>query len=449
MGFNRVNTAQCELQNGANIAVLGGGPTGSFFSIFALQMAKMIGKEISVTIFEPKDFTKDGPGGCNRCGGIISEVLLQTLAVEGITLPDRVVRKGINSYKLHTNHGSVSISTPAHEKSIATVYRGGGPKGMVAGDTESFDNFLLSRAIEEGATHKLLRIDRIEYRSKPVLYSQNKEIMDADLVAGCFGVNSTTGKIFEEMGIGYRNPSTITAAITELRMNEETVAECFGNSINLFLIPDKGIKFAAMIPKGQYVTLCILGKDMSSSVVKEFLERPLVKSVLPAFYSMECSCLPKMNIGAPRNPFADRVVMCGDAGATRLFKDGLGAGYLMGKAAAKAAVFQGVGKADFRREYYPVYKSIIVDNLYGSLLYAVIGQYRRWKYLTKAMIEVVRKEQGDPNNSEKILSSILWDMFTGNERYKNVFLKSLKLRMHIDMWKGLFKSLLRRNNAER
>jgi len=46
----------CALENGSNIAVVGGGPTGSFFSIFALKMAKMIGKEIAVTIFEPKDF---------------------------------------------------------------------------------------------------------------------------------------------------------------------------------------------------------------------------------------------------------------------------------------------------------------------------------------------------------------------------------------------------------
>jgi len=59
------------------------------------------------------------------------------------------------------------------------------------------------------------------------------------------------------------------------------------------------------------------------------------------------------------------------------------------------------------------------------------------------MLKVVAKEQYDPNN-EKILSTILWDMFTGNERYKNVFFNSLKIRMHFDMWEGLIKSLIRR-----
>src|SRR5512142_194700 len=85
----------CVLEDGANIAVIGGGPAGSFFSIFALKMAKMVGKDLNITIFEPKDFTKTGPAGCNHCGGVISELLVQTLAVEGINLPDTVVRKGI------------------------------------------------------------------------------------------------------------------------------------------------------------------------------------------------------------------------------------------------------------------------------------------------------------------------------------------------------------------
>jgi flavin-dependent dehydrogenase len=122
------------LDDGSTIAVVGGGPTGSFFSYFALKMAKMLGKEISVTIYEPKDFSQTGPVGCNRCGGIISELLVQSMAVEGINLPASVVRKGINSYRLHTHHGSVFIATPTLDRTIATVYRGGGPKGTTMTD---------------------------------------------------------------------------------------------------------------------------------------------------------------------------------------------------------------------------------------------------------------------------------------------------------------------------
>ena len=434
------------LDDGAKIAVVGGGPTGSFFSYFVLKMAKMMGKEISVTVFEPKDFTKTGPAGCNRCGGIISELLVQSLAVEGINLPDTVVRKGINSYRLHTNHGSVFIATPTLDRTIATVYRGGGPKGSTATELESFDKFLLERAVNEGAVHKPVMIDQVKFRGgRPVLYARKEELMEADLVVGAFGVNSATAKQFADMDLGYQEPPVITAAIAELNMGVDTVSEYFGNSIHLFLLPDPGIKFAAMIPKGAYVTLCILGSKINTNTVSEFLEKPLVKNVLPktSDYSMECRCLPKMNVGAPKRPFNDRLVMCGDAGSTRLFKDGLGAAYLMGKAAAKTAVFQGVSRRDFQRGYYPTYKSIIVDNYFGQFMYAVIGTYRSIGLLTSAMVKVVEKEQGG-DSEDRILSGILWDMFTGNERYKKIFAQSLKVKMHRDMWGGVFKTILRR-----
>ena len=169
-----------SLEDGSRIAVIGGGPTGSFFSIFALKMAKMMGKDINVTIYEPKDFTRDGPAGCNRCGGVISELLVQNLAVEGIILPESLVQRGINSYKLYTAHGKVLIETPTFERTIATIYRGGGPKGAAGKDKESFDNFLLNAAVREGAVHAPLKIDRIEYKNgRPVLFFKRRENIGA------------------------------------------------------------------------------------------------------------------------------------------------------------------------------------------------------------------------------------------------------------------------------
>ncbi len=440
------NLDQYILDDGARIGVIGGGPTGTFFTIFALKMAQLIGKQLDITIFEPKNFIKDGPVGCNHCGGIISELLVQTLAVEGINLPDSVVRKGINSYNLHTNHGDVFIATPDLERTIATVYRGGGPKGMISEGKESFDNFLLGEAVREGAVHNPLRIDRIELRNKrPVLFSKDQEIGDFDLVVGAFGVNSTTAKIFEEIGFGYKEPPTVKTAISELNLGKDMVGEYFGNSVHLFLLPDKGMKFAAMIPKGSYVTLCILGKEMNANTISNFLEKDVVKRVLKTVpYTVECRCLPKMNVGAPEKPFTDRIVMCGDAGSTRLFKDGLGAAYLMGKAVAKTIVFQGVSASHFQDDYFPVYKSIITDNMYGRFLFMVTDVFRKNKVLTEGMLGVVRKEQN--GSGPRILSTILWNMFTGNERYKKVFPKSLNPRMHANLFAELGKTLTRRKS---
>jgi flavin-dependent dehydrogenase len=433
-----------QLKDGSKVAVIGGGPTGAFFSIFALKMAKMIDLDLSVTIFDSKDFSKDGPVGCNRCGGIISELLVQTLAVEGISLPDSVVRRGIHSYQLHTLEGDVSITTPHYERTIATISRGGGPRGLSGEGKKSFDEFLMNQAIGEGAVHQATRIDNITLKGgKPALFSQENELADFDLVVGAFGVNGNAAKMTEALGFGYQEPKVVTAAICELVMAPDILAERFGNAIHLFLLPDRELKFAALIPKGPYVTLCILGKELSTEQVNAFLENPIVKRVLPdpGKFSIQCRCLPKMNVAAPKVPFMDRLVMCGDAGSTRLFKDGLGAAYLMGKAAAKTAIFDGVGREHFQANYLPVYQGIVQDNLFGRILYLFIDLFRKQPFLTRAMLEVINGEQSDESPKQKTLSTILWDMFTGNERYKTVFKRALSPAMHRDLLAGIGKTI--------
>jgi flavin-dependent dehydrogenase len=437
------------LEDNANIAVIGGGPSGSLFSIFALKMAKMIDKNVNVTIFETKNFNKDGPAGCNRCGGVISEHLVQELAVEGITLPVSVIQRGINSYVLHTMKGDVHIESPTAEKRIATVYRGGGPNRAIRGERESFDNFLLQHAIHEGAKHVPLRIDGIQHNSKPVLTAQGKDVMEADLVVGAFGVNSSTFKMFETFGIGYRHPKTTPAFIAELQLGEDTVSECIGNSIHFFLLPrPENIRFAALIPKERYVTLCILGKDIDQKTVEGFLDSPAVKNVLSrsCLNDAVCKCFPKLNLRSAQGAFEDRVVVLGDAGSTRLFKDGIGAAYVMGKAAAKTAVLYGIGKQNFAKHYYPVYKKTVVDNRYGRMIYRISNSYKNIGILTESMVNVVRKEQEHKDEQFPRLSSIVWDTFTGNEAYRSIFMRGIYPGMHLQIFREFVKVLAGRGS---
>jgi flavin-dependent dehydrogenase len=104
------NRSGLRLENGSRIAVIGGGPAGSFFSYFALQAAQRLGLQVQLDIFEPRDFSRRGPGNCNMCGGIISETLVQNLASEGINLPSDIIQRRIDSYFLHMDAGSVLIS---------------------------------------------------------------------------------------------------------------------------------------------------------------------------------------------------------------------------------------------------------------------------------------------------------------------------------------------------
>ena len=116
-----------SLHDGSKIGVIGGGPAGSFFSFFAYNLAKKMGFKIEIDIYEIKDFTKTGPAGCNHCGGIVSESLIQMLTNEGIVLPQQIIRRGIESYTLHLEIGTTVINTISGEHSIASIFRGSGP----------------------------------------------------------------------------------------------------------------------------------------------------------------------------------------------------------------------------------------------------------------------------------------------------------------------------------
>src|SRR5512138_534290 len=95
-----------KLNNGSRVAVIGGGPAGSFFSYFLLNLAERLDLKLNVDIYEPRDFSLPAPQGCNMCAGVISETLVQNLATEGINIPASIVQKAVNAYVLHTDSGS-------------------------------------------------------------------------------------------------------------------------------------------------------------------------------------------------------------------------------------------------------------------------------------------------------------------------------------------------------
>jgi len=167
------NASSLLLDHGSRVAIIGGGPAGSFFSYFILDMAKRKGLEIHVDLYEPRDFSQTAPTGCNMCGGVIYESLVQSLAVEGINLPPTVVQRGIEFNMLHLDIGSVQIQTPRKEKRIATTFRGSGPRDTPALDHGGLDHYLMQTAIAKGAQH-------IQNRVRAVRWSTNDHGSDPE-----------------------------------------------------------------------------------------------------------------------------------------------------------------------------------------------------------------------------------------------------------------------------
>jgi len=418
-----------ELDDDSKIAVIGGGPSGSFFTYFALDFAQRLGIEINIDIFEAKDFNCAGPSGCNHCGGIVSESLVQILSTEGIVLPANVIRKGIESYTLHLESGTAVIETPLKEQRIAAVYRGFGPKGSHEDDQESFDNYLLELCEQKGAKiifDKVTSAERVE--DGILLKSLKKGEKKYDLVVGAAGLNPKTLGLFKSICSAYVSPQTTKTHICEFYLDPEVIDEYFGNSMHVFLLDIPNIKFGALIPKGHYVTLVLLGNNINREVVKSFLDTKEVKECFPPGIDLNkiipCFCFPTINIKAAKSAYADRVILIGDASSSKLYKNGIGSAYITAKAAAKTAIFEGISEKDFKKSYQKVCDELNLDNAIGKGIFALTTIIQKSNLLKKGLYNMVEMEQKQSSEKRR-MSSILWDTFTGSAPYKDILKRGL------------------------
>lgn len=412
------------LEDGSRVAVVGGGPAGSLFAYFLLRWADVMELPLQVDVFEPRSFSDCGPAGCNHCGGIVSESLVQLLATDGINLPTEVVQRGIDSYVLHMDVGSVRILTPLEQSRIAAVYRGNGPRlGGPSGHT-GFDQFLQEMAAAQGARiarELVARVDRdADGRMRVETVGGRSGIYELAVIAS--GVNSRLGAdLMAKAGRPDDAAATVKTFICEFRLGRDTVEQRLGTSMHVFLLDLPRLQFAALIPKGDFVTCCLLGDDIDDELVASFLASREVRERFPEGMPPPncCHCFPRINIRGTRRPYGDRIVWIGDTGVARLYKDGIGAAYRTAKAAASTAAFNGVAASDFERHYMPTCRSISGDNRIGKAIFAGSHLAQRLRFCRKAMHRMTWEEQSFPDNPRR-LSGILWDLFSGSAPYTDI-----------------------------
>jgi len=417
------------LEDGSKIAVIGGGPAGSFFSFFTLDFAKRFGIEINVDIIEIKDFNCAGPKGCNHCGGIISESLIQLLSAEGVVLPSKLIRNGIESYTLHIERGTSVIEAPFAEQKIASLYRGIGPKGFSPCGELSFDNYLLELCREKGASiieARAVGMNRVE--DGIIIETSNQDKKKYDLVVGAAGLNKNILQLFKTLCPSLILPDITRTHISEFILGEKLVEKYFGNSMHVFLLNIPNVKFGALIPKGDYVALVLLGRNINKKIVSAFLNLDAVRKCFPPNVGMDqikvCHCFPSINTRGAKFAYHDRVILIGDSSTSKLFKNGIGAAYITGKAAATTAVFMGISRSDFHKYYRPICREMDIDNRVGKFIFSLTGFIQNSDIIKSAMMKVVTDEQRKPRHQRPI-SSVLWDTYTGSASYRSIFLRCL------------------------
>lgn len=437
------------LSDGSRIAIIGGGPAGSFFAHFARKYSRIKGIDVSVTIFDGKDFLQRGPKGCNLCAGVISESLNQKLMEEGIFLPEKRIVNRVDGYHLHVDGEDLLLSCEEHKvNSIITVFRGNGPRYSVFPDIISFDDFLLTWAQDRGAEVISKPVWEIELPGKSggplrVLYGTRNSLksFEADLVVGAFGVNAYLMRKIQKLGFGYRPPSTLISYQAEMKLGKEEVRKNFDNMIHVYMSKLKDLRYATVVPKGDYITITLIGrKDADRKVYEEFLNLKLIKGKIPAL-NPHCYCFPRIGISPSRTPFTDRLVIIGDASFSRHYKNGIESAFITAQLAAQASLFYGVDSNSFSSYYYNKAKKLIIrDNYFGQLLFFINDVISSIPLITHSHLSLAKHNSGKENPRK--IRSILWNMFTGNIPYREIFKTAADLRLQTALFFNTVKLVL-------
>tara|TARA_B100001964_G_scaffold99546_1_gene111147 strand:- start:93 stop:1475 length:1383 start_codon:yes stop_codon:yes gene_type:complete len=443
-----------RLTNNSKIAIIGGGPAGSFFANNAIREAQRLGIDIQITIFNSKVFSQRGPIGCNMSAAVIAGTLHEKLTKDGIILPESIIRQKINGYYFHTEEYGIELYRPdqTNKSSIMAVYRGNGPLYSTHTDTYSFDNFLLQHVIKQGVTiisESVLEINLSSNRSAPatVIYVKGglHDSIEADLVVGAFGINSNMAYKIEHLGFGYKPPKTIKTCQMEIPLDPTFIKSSFKDNIQVFALGIEPFRFASMVPKYNYVTVSLVGsRNLTSNDLIDFLNHPTVRKNLPHNWQMPekfCMCLPKIVLSHAKNPFTDRLVLVGDASISRIFKNGLESAYITSQLAVRAAFEYGISSENFARHYYkPARKLLAMDNKLGAIILAISDFVTRRNWLVKARLSYVEDKRGSWIANH--LNTLLWNMVTGDAPYHTILMNALNPLFQIKLIPVTMKALV-------
>ncbi len=443
------------LKDDSQIAIIGGGPAGSFFAHFASQIAKEKGIKVKITIFEGKDFNQKGPRGCNLCSGVISEKLYRELINQDILLPDRCIESIIDGYQFHTQDGSLEIRNPkpSPDKKIVTVFRGNGPMYSQQSESVSFDNFLLRHVESGGVTVRHEVIKDIVLPSNPgarvkIIFGKEgaKEEIPADFVVGAFGLNAGILDKVKNMAFGYIPPRTVRVCQAEIFLGEEGVYRSFKNKTQIFSLGINPIKYATITPKSNFVTVSLVGTtDLNKAHLLEFLGHPVVRHMFPEGWKMpkkHCICFPKIQTRQARHPFTDRLLVLGSAGVSRYFSNGIESAFITSRIAANSIFESGVSKEALLRSYHkPVKELFGSDIYYGRKTFGINNFVTSRRQISSSFLAFIKTHIDSPSSGRQL--EFLWNMLTGNIPYKANLYKVLNPILQFRLLPLVIKALIR------
>jgi flavin-dependent dehydrogenase len=419
------------LQSGNTVGVVGAGPAGSFFAIELLRRARALGLDIKVDIYDGKNFARKGAPGCNMCAGAVGTRLIQEIERStSTTIPREVIHYEIEGYAVHYQDSYAKLENETTKK-IYGVYRGAGPVSTENPDgARSFDQFLLSQAIGLGARHIQQNVHDIDVPStlggRPVLHLVNDSRAAYDLVVGAFGVNS---QLANRLLYGYQPPPTWKTCVIEARVPEEFQRERLHNMIHFFVLKQPDIRYVALIPKGEHVTITAIGEDVDVVATERLVRDSYMRDYLPPDWKLDCHCHPRVALGAARLPYSERFVIVGDASDSRYLKNGVESALVTARLAVDCVINHGLTAKDFEKHFWRRCSRVFGrDNIYGRMLFEIYDRVFPHPLLAPVYFAVLRSER-KLKRPGALLTNALLAAFTGDQSYKRILLRALNPRL--------------------
>jgi flavin-dependent dehydrogenase len=289
---------------------------------------------------------------------------------------------------------------------------------MIEGTPEaSFDHFLIQQAISRGAIHIPSRVRQVSWQGTPVVHTQAGDY-PADFLILAIGINSKSPLA---PSFKYRPPKTDVMAQDEVLRPTEWLSD----EVNAYFQHPHGLSFGAIIPKGRFLNISLLGKGFTRHTVDEFVAaQHLAGSLHYNPTNSLCGCNPRIAVSAALHYFGDRWVAVGDAAVTRLYKDGIGSAFQTARSAMTTAVQVGISRQAFRQYYAPICRSIASDNSYGFLLFHLWDLVLNSPVVLQGWKSAIQRESSLPIRQRRH-RRVLWGMLTGDEPYRDLFFEGI------------------------
>ena len=438
------------LRNGDRVAIVGGGPAGSFFAIHLLREAKHLNRQIDVVIVEKRGPTYLGADdfqckGCTFCAGLISPRLNEILGAHGLVVPDEIIQGHIDYVWIHGQWKNFRLRVPKDMR-MYSVFRGSLP-GRRMGRPAGFDGFLLGEAVKEGARIQYGEVQAIAYGASAMpnlsvrTPSGEMASLDASFVSIATGINAHCGFDYRDDGliasVKRLNPTFVPgksrkALIFELDVGEEYLERNLNREIYFIEHGSKhlALEHTALIPKGRFLTVAMIGKCIdqadlprdSQQIVRDFLSLPQIGRILPGIAAapLACACAPRMTVTTAKFPFGDRFAILGDAVGSRLNKDGLYSAHATASRLAETVLHEGIDKQALARGYGKAIKWLVADNRFGRMVFAVSRVAFTMPGVSRIMYQAFATECKVRDERSRPLSVVLWKIASGTADYREV-----------------------------